>query len=127
MKMKQIIFSFLLLVSVNIFAQDTTETKRRNPEKVAAMELKMVKKRITTLEQTQNESLTTVYDVYATALGTAFNKTNRREKMQATKMAVETKNEAVKKVLNEMQYKEFEAITEEMKAKIKEKRGERKQ
>jgi periplasmic protein CpxP/Spy len=125
--MKQIIFSFLLLVSVNIFAQDSTETKKRNPEKMAAMELKMVQKRITTLDQAQNESLTTVYDAYAKELATALENTNRKEKMQGAKKAIETKNEAVKKVLNAEQYKEFEAITEELKAKMKEKRGERKQ
>ncbi len=125
--MKQIILSLLVLISVNVFAQDSTETKKRNPEKIASAELKMVQKRVTTLDQAQNESLTTIYDSYAKELATALDNANRRDKMLGVKKATETKNEAVKKVLNATQYQEFEVIAEEVKAKMREKRGERKQ
>lgn len=120
-QMKTLFVFLMLLISVKSFCQETT-TQKRSPEKIAATELKMVQREITTLTQSQKDQLQVTYNTFAANLSQVQSESSKKRKLQTFQRVDAIKDEEVKKILTEEQWKQYETISEEMNRKMMERR-----
>lgn len=126
--MKHILLICLFVVNGSIFhatAQDSTTAVKKTPqEKLKAQSQKLNEQfNLTVQQQVSVDSINKIFMQQAVALRTSDEK--RMGKMKALRKAQEDKNAAMKTVLDEKQYAQYEQQQDEQKEKLKEHMGKR--
>jgi hypothetical protein len=109
--MKQLLVLFFMLITANAFAQDSTANKSR-AQQMADMQYKQLTERITDLSAMQQQQLKPIFDEYGKDLTEIKNKEGR-EKLEYFQTVNSSRDKKASKILNKEQQKIYEALAEE--------------
>ncbi len=118
--MKQFLLAATIFFTTSAIAQ-AQQTAAKNIDKIAMMQLQQIKQKITDLSTGQSEALQKIFDEFGENLQ-SLNSQTGKSKMTAFKKINSKKDKAAKEVLNDEQEKIYEALQEEWKEKIQQRR-----
>jgi hypothetical protein len=127
-KMIRIIsFVFILLYSISSNAQDSSMAlAKRSPEQLAQMQTMQFKKKLSLTAEQEAKVAPILSDYFKKMMAVKADKGRKMKKMQEAKHLTGEKDKAMKAILTEQQYTDYQKLMEEQKEKIKEKMAEKK-
>ncbi len=122
-----LVITAILFCSIVSFAQDSSLAKaKKSPEQLAQMQTKQFKKKLSLTADQETKVTPILLDYYKKMLAVKEAGGRKLKKMQEAKHHTSEKDKAMKTILSEQQYSDYQKLMEEQKEKIKDKRAEKK-
>jgi periplasmic protein CpxP/Spy len=124
-KMIRIIsIAFFLVCAIASYAQDSSMAMaKRSPEQLAQMQTMQFKKKLSLTAEQEAKVTPILSDYYKKMMAVKGDKGRKMKKMQEAKHHTGEKDKAMKAILTEQQYTDYQKLMEEQKEKMAEKKG----